>query len=82
MDDYSNEHDYIVPRQAVSTKCDSTIGFYSLDSIRSRYDWLALPHNIVASPNEAVVRESFRSIAVFGHLTDNTCRTPSPCGLE
>lgn len=30
------------------------------DSCR-HYDWLALPHDVEANPNEAVVRESFTS---------------------
>src|ERR1700728_3385505 len=30
-----------------------------LNFFHRRYEWLALPHNIIVSPNEAVVRESF-----------------------
>lgn len=33
----------------------------------SRYDWLALPHNVEVSPNEAVVRASTKLIS-SGHI--------------
>ncbi|KIM71291.1 hypothetical protein PILCRDRAFT_830441 [Piloderma croceum F 1598] len=52
----TNEHKCTVCDTAVSINRDPTISFYSPDSIHSRYEPLALPHNISVALNGAIAR--------------------------
>jgi phosphatidylserine/phosphatidylglycerophosphate/cardiolipin synthase-like enzyme len=61
----TNEHKCTVCGTAVSINRNPIIIFYSPDSIHSRYEPLALPHNISVAANNAVAREFFTSVATW-----------------